>query len=151
VTTDITLPAVVNGQLVPREPDFVDWRAKRFTPGDADRYRFEARKGQRLVVAAAARQLVPYLADAVPGWFQATLTLFDARGSELAYDDDYGFHPDPVLFFEVPEGGQYVVEIEDAIYRGRADFVYRVTIGETPFITSILPLGGPPVDKPPSS
>ncbi len=143
VTTDITLPAVVNGQLIPREPDYVDWRVKRFTPGDADRYRFEARRGQRLVIAAQARNLVPYLADAVPGWFQATLTLYDAQGRELAYGDDYRFHPDPVLFFEVPQDGQYVVEVKDAIHRGRADFVYRITVGEIPFITSVFPLGGP--------
>ena len=32
--------------------------------------------------------------------------------------------------------------ITDAIYRGREDFVYRVTIGELPFVTSIFPLGG---------
>ncbi|NQU21998.1 MAG: peptidase, partial [Candidatus Nealsonbacteria bacterium] len=119
------------------------WQAKRFTPGDADRYRFEARKGQRLVIAAAARELVPYLADAVPGWFQATLALYDARGKELAFEDDYRFHPDPVVLFEVPKDGQYVIEIKDAIYRGRPDFVYRITIGEIPFVTSIFPLGGP--------
>ena len=29
-----------------------------------------------------------------------------------------------------------------AIYRGREDFVYRITIGELPFVTSIFPLGG---------
>ena len=143
VTTDIALPAVANGQLIPHEPDYVHWQARRFTPGDSDRFRFEARKGQRLVVAASARELVPYLADAVPGWFQATLTLYDADGNELAYHDDYHFHPDPVLFFEVPEDGQYAVEIKDAIYRGRPDFVYRITIGEIPFVTSIFPLGGP--------
>jgi len=79
----------------------------------------------------------------VPGWFQATLTLYDATGRELAYGDDYRFRPDPVLFFEVPEDGQYVVEIKDAIHRGRPDFVYRITIGEIPFITSIFPLGAP--------
>lgn len=143
VTTDITLPAVANGQLIPHQPDYVDWRARRFTPGDSDRFRFEARKGQRLVIAAAARELVPYLAVAVPGWFQATLTLYDDRGNELAYHDDYHFHPDPVLLFEVPEDGRYVVEIRDAIYRGRPDFVYRITIGEIPFVTNIFPLGGP--------
>ncbi len=142
VTTDITLPAVVNGQMIPREPDYVDWRARRFTPRDADRYRFEARKGQRLVIAVSARELIPYLADAVPGWFQATLALYDAHGKELAFGDDYRFHPDPVLFFQVPEDGQYVVEIKDAIYRGRPDFVYRIAIGEIPFVTGIFPLGG---------
>lgn len=141
--TPITLPAVVNGQIIPREPYMLNYSRERFTPGAADRFRFEARKGQQLVIAAAARELIPYLADAVPGWFQATLALYDARGKELAYDDDYRFHPDPALFFKVPEDGQYVVEIKDAIYRGRPDFVYRITLGELPFITGIFPLGGP--------
>jgi len=125
---EVTLPAVVNGRIM---------------PGDVDRYRFEARKGQQLVVVADARGLIPYLADAVPGWFQATLALYDAQGSELAYNDDYRFHPDPVLFYEVPEDGEYVIEIKDAIYRGREDFVYRIAVGELPFVTSIFPLGGP--------
>jgi hypothetical protein len=94
------------------------------------------------VIAASARELIPYLADAVPGWFQAVLTLYDASGNELAYDDDYRFHPDPVLHFVVPKDGEYAVEIKDAIYRGREDFVYRITIGELPFVTSAFPLGG---------
>ena len=123
----ISLPAVLNGQIM---------------PGGADRYRFDARKGQRLVVAASARDLIPYLADAVPGWFQATLALSDAQGKELAYADDFLFHPDPVLYYEIPRDGDYSLEIKDAIYRGREDFVYRVTAGELPFITGIFPLGG---------
>lgn len=141
--TPITLPAVVNGQIIPREPYMLYYSSERFTPGATDRFRFEARKGQQLVIAASARELIPYLADAVPGWFQATLALYDAKGREVAYDDDYRFQPDPVLFFKVPEDGQYVVEIKDAIYRGRPDFVYRITLGELPFITGIFPLGGP--------
>lgn len=141
VTTNITVPATANGQIIPREPDALRFGIG-FTPGDADRYRFEAKKGQTLVIAAAARQLIPYLPDAVPGWFQATLTLFDDRGREIAFQDDYRFQPDPVLVFKVPADGFYVVEIKDAIYRGRPDFVYRITIGEIPFLTSIFPLGG---------
>ena len=123
----IALPAVVNGRIM---------------PGDVDRYRFQARKGQRLVAAASARALVPYLADAVPGWFQATMALYDAKASEVAYGDDYRFDPDPVLFYEVPADGEYVLEIRDAIYRGREDFVYRVAVGELPFVTGVFPLGG---------
>lgn len=123
----ITLPATVNGQIL---------------PGGVDRFRFKARRGQRLVVAVAARALIPYLPDAVPGWFQATLSLYDAKGKELAYDDDYRFHPDPVVYFQIPKDGEYAIEIKDAIYRGREDFVYRISIGELPFVTSIFPLGG---------
>jgi len=93
-------------------------------------------------MAASARELIPYLADAVPGWFQAVLTLYDANGNELAYDDDYRFHPDPVLHYAVPKDGEYTIEIRDALYRGREDFVYRIAIGELPFVTSAFPLGG---------
>jgi len=120
------LPVIINGQIL---------------PGDVDRFRFRARKGERLIVAASARELIPYLADAVPGWFQATLALYDANGKEVAYDDDFRFHPDPVLYYEIPEAGEYVLEIKDAIYRGREDFVYRITLGEVPFVTTVFPLG----------
>jgi hypothetical protein len=124
----VTLPAIVNGQIM---------------PGEVDRCRFSARQGQPLVAAVSARELIPYLPDAVPGWFQATLALYDAQGKELAYDDDFRFHPDPVLHYEIPKDGDYVIEIKDSIYRGREDFVYRIALGELPFVTSIFPLGGP--------
>lgn len=125
---DITLPAVVNGQI---------------TAGGRDRWQFTARKGQRIVVSVRARQLLPYLADAVPGWFQALVSVHDAQGQEIACADHYRFDPDPVLSCIIPANGQYTVEIADALYRGREDFVYRITIGQLPFVTSVFPLGGP--------
>lgn len=123
----VTLPTVINGQIM---------------PGQVDRYRFNARRGQQLVIIVSARDLIPYLADAVPGWFQATVALYDAKGKELAYDDDFRFQPDPVLHLEIPRDGEYAVEIKDSIYRGREDFVYRIALGELPFVTGIFPLGG---------
>ncbi|MFC1782047.1 hypothetical protein ACFL02_00500 [Planctomycetota bacterium] len=122
----IVLPAVINGQIM---------------PGDVDCFRFHADRGQQLVIEAQARGLIPYLADAVPGWFQATLTLYDADGAEAAFADDNSFNPDPVLFYQIPKSGEYSLEIRDAIYRGRGDFIYRISIGELPFITSMFPLG----------
>jgi len=123
----VDVPCTMNGQIA---------------PGEVNQYRFSARKGQRLVISAKARHLVPYVADGVPGWFQAVLRLHDANGKELAYNDDYRFDPDPVLFFDVPENGEYVLTINEALFRGRESFVYRITIGELPFVTSIFPLGG---------
>ena len=113
----LELPVLLNGQIM---------------PGDVDRFSFHASKGQRLVMEAHARSLIPYLADAVPGWFQATLALYDAKGKEVAFADDYRFNPDPVLFFEIPENGDYELEIRDAIYRGREDFVYRIAVSQRP-------------------
>lgn len=123
----VTVPCTMNGQVA---------------SGEVNRYRFAAREGQRLVISVKARELVPYIADGVPGWFQPVLTLYDADGRELAYNDDFRFKPDPTLNFKVPADGEYVLAINDALYRGRDDFLYRITVGEVPFVTSIFPLGG---------
>jgi hypothetical protein len=122
----ITLPCTLNGQIA---------------SGEVNRYRFTARKGQQLVITTRARQLIPFIADAVPGWFQPVLVLHGANGKEVAYDDDYRFKPDPTILCKIPRDGQYVLGIYDSIYRGREDFVYRISIGELPFVTSIFPLG----------
>ncbi|MCP4787461.1 MAG: hypothetical protein GY903_31340 [Fuerstiella sp.] len=124
---EIQLPCTVNGQVA---------------SGEVNTYRFRARKGQRLVVSCAARELIPFIADAVPGWFQPVISVLNSRGDELTYNDDFGFKPDPTLLFEVPADGEYQVRVFDAIYRGREDFVYRISIGELPLVTSIFPLGG---------
>jgi len=126
VVTRANIPVVLNGQIL---------------PGEVDRFRFRATRGQHIVIEAQARRLIPYLGDAVPGWFQAALKLHDASGKEVAYADDFRFDPDPVLYYEIPRDEDYVLEINDAIYRGREDFVYRIAVSEQPFITRIFPLG----------
>jgi hypothetical protein len=143
---EIALPVVVNGRIIPGEKERIQGTVRpgvQYLPGDVDRYRFQAKKGQDLVAVVSARDLMPYLADAVPGWFQATLAITDAAGREVAYDDDFRFQPDPVIHLTVPADGEYMLTIKDAIFRGREDFVYRIAIGEIPYITGIYPLGGP--------
>jgi hypothetical protein len=120
------LPVVVNGQIL---------------QGDKDLFRFSAKAGETIVCQVQAQQLVPFIADAVPGWFQAVLTLYDSTGKIVAYLDDFRFHPDPVLIYKAEQDGEYLVEIKDAVYRGREDFVYRLTLGAIPYMTDIYPLG----------
>ena len=123
----VDLPVVINGQIM---------------PGEVDRFSLRARAGQRLVLRMQARRLIPYLADAVPGWFEATMALYDPHGREVAYAGGYRFDPDPVLHYVVPRDGVYGLEVRDSIYRGREDFVYRIAVGELPFVTHMFPLGG---------
>jgi len=122
----ITLPATINGRIM---------------PGDIDRFRFKATAGQQLICIVQARALKPYIADAVPGWFQAVVTLRDSKGAELSYADDFRSNPDPVLRYVVPRDGEYVLEVKDALYRGREDFVYRIGVGDLPYVTSVYPPG----------
>ncbi len=125
-TPTVSMPVTINGRIF---------------PGEEDLFSIHARKDDRLVVSVQARNLIPYLADAVPGWFQAVVSLTNPDGYEVAYADDYRFDPDPVLFYKIPYDGEFRIKVRDSIYRGRDDFVYRITIGQLPFIVGISPLG----------
>ena len=62
---------------------------------------------------------------------QATLALYDAKGRELAYDDDFRLHPDPVLHYVIRRTGN-IESRSRTPYTGAAeDFVYRITLGES--------------------
>ena len=56
----VALPVTLNGRIL---------------PGEVDEFTFKAKEGEKLVVSLQARSLVPYLADAVPGWFQTVVSL----------------------------------------------------------------------------
>ncbi|HEY3417027.1 MAG TPA: hypothetical protein VGM23_09110, partial [Armatimonadota bacterium] len=119
-------PVVLNGQIM---------------PGEVDRFPLQLHRGQQLTLVAEARYLIPYLADAVPGWFQAVMALYDPSGKEVAFQDDCGFDPDPIITYQVPQDGVYRVEIRDSIYRGRQDFIYRIVIGEPAQLRALFPSG----------
>jgi len=125
----VTLPVVVNGQIL---------------PGRVEHFSFQATRGAHLVIAAQGRDLMPYLADAVTGWFQPALGLYDENGKQVAFADHFYFNPDPVIYYEVPKDGTYRLDVWDQLFRGREDFVYRITMGEVRFVRDIFPLGGKP-------
>lgn len=132
VTPTTRLPVTLNGRIM---------------PGEVDEFTFEAKKDERIVIAMHARSLIPYLADAVPGWFQSVVSLHKADGVEVGYADGYRFDPDPVLFYKIPADGIYHIRVHDSIYRGRDDFVYRIHAGQLPFLTGISPLGATAGEK----
>ncbi len=121
-----SLPAVLNGTIM---------------PGDTDVFKFSGAKGKRLVFKADIRALKPFMADAVPGWFQGSMALYDANWKELAHSDNFYAGQDPVILYEPSADGEYYLEIRDSIYRGREDFVYRISAGELPFVSGVFPLG----------
>jgi hypothetical protein len=118
------LPATLCGQIM---------------PGERDYFSFKIEKGCTFVAAAKARAFVPYIADAVPGWFQAVISLRNSKGQELAFSDDYRNGVDPVIIVQIPETDTYTLLIHDAIFRGREDFNYRIEVGQIPYIKSIYP------------
>ncbi|MDD3587610.1 MAG: pre-peptidase C-terminal domain-containing protein, partial [Thermoguttaceae bacterium] len=111
-------------------------------PGDIDRFYFRARKHQRLTLDVQARSLEPFIANAVPGWFAATISLYDPDGQKIRVSESYRFDQNPLMLVKTQKTGIYCVEIQDSIFRGRNDFVYRISVGPFPLVHSFFPIGG---------
>ena len=100
-------------------------------PGETDVFRVRLAKGRSYAFTVTARELQPYIGDAVPGFFNAVVTLKDASGKVVAAADDADrFRPDPELLYTPPAEGLYTLEIHDVLFRGRADFVYTVKVDD---------------------
>lgn len=99
-------------------------------PGDVDHFRFQARRGQRVVVECWAERIDSRL-RAVP-------EIFDARGRRLAVSHGY-FGVDPLIDFRVPADGAYVVRLQDVISSGSAGHYYRLEIDTGPRVAFTVP------------
>jgi hypothetical protein len=120
----VTLPATVVGQVNPTE--------------DVDCFRFQARAGQTLVFDVLAERMGSPL--------DSILSIQDASGRELALNEDANGN-DSLLAFEAPKAGEYFVIVRDLRYQGSTNHVYRLTMGEIPYVAHVFPPGGGPGEK----
>ncbi len=104
-------------------------------PGDVDRYRFQGRAGQSIIVELSNR--------AIGGKANAALSLFDPRGKLLSANNDFGGQMDPLLAHTLLVDGEYSVEVNDLLLSGGAGFDYRLTVGSLPFVVACFPLSVP--------
>ena len=121
--TIIELPSLINGLINPG--------------GDEDYYVFEGAKGQRCVFSVNAYRLN----NISQQFFNPTLSLFDAKGVELARSNGF-YSLDPLLDITLPADAFYVLRIRDLLHRGNPDSVYRLTGGVLPYNTYLFPAGG---------
>ena len=109
-----SFPVVLNGRIL---------------PGETDRFELRLKKGMSFSCDVTARELQPYVGDAVPGFFNAVARLIGPDGREVAFADDRNrFLPDPFLSVTIPADGTYRLEIHDNLFRGREDFVYSMKV-----------------------
>ncbi len=121
--TTIELPSLVNGVINPG--------------GDEDYYVFEGTQGQRCVFSVKAYRLN----NISQQFFNPTITIFDAKGVEIARSNGF-YSLDPLLDVTLPADGPYLLRIRDLLYRGNPDSVYRLTGGVLPYNTYLFPAGG---------
>lgn len=102
-------------------------------PGEIDAFSVRLSGCKRYMVKVTARELLPYIGDAVPGFFNPVVMVKDGTGCVIAAEDDSErFRPDPCFDFKPVESGEYRIEIHDVLFRGRADFVYSLEVGASP-------------------
>lgn len=104
-TTAFTAPAVLCGRIG--------------TPGDHDRFRFPAKKGESWDIRVYARELRSPL--------DSVLTISRATGQGVAGNDD-AVGPDSQLRFTAPDDGEYVLSIQDQLLAGGPDYIYCVEV-----------------------
>ena len=100
-------------------------------PGDIDRFRFTAKKGQVFDVQVYARRLRTPL--------DPVLNVLNAKGGGVSGNDDSG-GPDSYVRTKIPADGEYIVQVRDHLNQGDATYVYRVEVTPvTPKLTMGLP------------
>ena len=98
-------------------------------PGDWDVFRFQGRAGQAIVAEVYARRLDSPL--------DSVLKLTDAKGRQLAFNDDYEdpgagletHHADSRILTTLPANGTYYLYLGDAQQKGGPEYAYRLRIG----------------------
>jgi hypothetical protein len=113
------LPVTVNGRV--NNPEDVDW------------YQFHADAGETMVFDICSNRLFAPL--------DPFLELRDTENHLLGMAME-GYDRDPRLIHTFKKAGDYRIQVRDTLYRGGANFVYRLTLGKIPVITQVTPPGG---------
>lgn len=91
-------------------------------------FRFPGKKGQHIVAECFAQRLDSQL--------DATMTITDAEGRQLAANSDYAGR-DPLAEFVVPRDSDYFVTINDLSFRG--GHPYRLVISDRAHVENVFP------------
>ncbi len=115
----LELPATVNGTVASID--------------DVDMFRFKLRKGARLICDISAQRIGSPL--------DSYITLLDPSGDEVAKSRD-GNGLDSFIDYTTQQEGAYTLHLRDIRFQGGGNFLYRLNIGELPYLQSVFPLGG---------
>ena len=90
---------------------------------------------------AEQRLICDVTASRMGSLLDSFLALFGPDGVEIA-SNDIANGLDSLIDYTIPMEGEYTLRIRDLRYKGGEEFVYRLSVGELPYLDSIFPLGG---------
>lgn len=101
------------------------------TAARSDYFRIPLKAGQRVLVECAAAELDSKL--------DPVLLLYSADGKELGRNRRRG-----LLDWTASNSGDYVVRLQDLLNRGGAEYFYRLSISDRPYLDAVYPLSVEP-------
>ena len=104
------------------------------TAAVADWFKFTAKKGERILIECAAREIDSRMSP--------VLAVLDAGGREIESVRKGG-----PLDFTAPSDGQFFLKLNDLTFGGGPEFFYRLKISKGPFVDFIFPPAGVPGTK----
>jgi Bacterial pre-peptidase C-terminal domain len=124
----IPVPCVVSGRIEALE--------------DVDYFKFHAEAGQTMTFEVLCARIQDKIHD-LQKHADPMLTLYDARGTELAANDDFYF-ADPLLSYRFTRAGDYYIQVRDSIYGGDPRWVYALFVTNKPYVSHVYPMAGNP-------
>lgn len=110
---------------------------------DVDCYRFPGKRGQRITAQVYAQRVTECIHIMVvkhPVYhMNPVLTVIGPSGQIVAENDNF-YGGDSFLHCELPEDGEYVVQIRDVRYAGNEKFTYCVEVSDRPFLKAMFPV-----------
>ena len=107
----------------------------RIDAAQRDYYKLTLKSQQRVLVTCQAATIDSRLAGA--------LTVLDPSGNELSRSVSYRYG-DAMVDFTAFQDGDYIISLADSLYRGGADYFYRLTVDQGPFVDYVFPPSGVP-------
>src|SRR5947207_8909768 len=89
-------------------------------------FKIAMKAGQRTLIRCSGREIDSKL--------EPVMVLSDAAGKELEHSRRTG-----LIDFTAAADGAFILKIHDAVYRGGADFFYRLSVGTGPHIDFVMP------------
>ena len=107
-------------------------------PEDLDYFKFKGQAGQRLAIHCRCMRLQDRIHD-LQTHADPIVTLKNNLGSTVAACDNY-FAADPYFVVEIPQTGEYFLEVRDERYKSNAYWNYAIEVIDRPFPTNAFPL-----------
>mgnify|MGYP006150559475 FL=1 len=98
-----------------------------------DYYKINLTAGQRIVIEC--------LAQRIGSRANSVLTILDDQGRELTQNND-GIGEDSLVDFTATSAGAYMITVRDFVYRGGAEYLYRLLVKSGSHVDYVVPSVG---------